>query len=102
MKWRENEYRKELFTFVQTRTTNLYKININFLLINGVTYSEDYVGTDDGTSDSKMVYEICSKLAKLRMEWKTTSVNRLMTDTPDELYAKYISIVDGLPNDATV
>ena len=29
---------------------------------------EDYVGTDYGTSDSKMIYDIYKKLTKLRME----------------------------------
>ena len=63
---------------------------------------EDYVGTDDGTSDSKMVYEICKKIAELRMEWRTSPGNKLLTYTPDELYAKYTSIVVGLPDNATV
>ena len=63
---------------------------------------EDYVGADDGTSDSKMVYEICKKMFKLRMEWRTSPRNRLMTDILDELYAKYISIVAGLPDNATL
>ena len=65
-------------------------------------FREDYVGAHDGTSDSKMVYEICKKLAKLRIEWRTSSGNRLMTDTPYELYAKYISVVADLPDNATV
>ena len=36
------------------------------------------------------------------MEWRTPPGDKLMIDTPDELYAKYISIVAGLPDDATV
>ena len=49
-----------------------------------------------------MVVEICKRLAKLRMEWRTPTGNRLMTDTPDELYAKFISTVASLPDDATI
>ena len=65
-------------------------------------YRVDYVGTDVGTSDSKMLYEICKKLAKLRMEWRTTPGNKIVADTYDDLYAMYISIVASLPDDATV
>ena len=67
-----------------------------------VIYREGYFGADDGTSDSKMVYEICKRLAKLRMEWRTISNSRLMIDAPDELYEKYIGIVPSLPDGATV
>ena len=35
------------------------------------------------------------------MEYRTKIGNRMMTDTPDELYGKIIGIVAGLPEDAT-
>ena len=62
---------------------------------------EDYVVTDDGTSDSKMIHEICQRLSKLRMEWRSEVGNHLITCTPDELYAKFIDIIVDLPEDVT-
>ena len=34
------------------------------------------------------------------MEYRTNIGNRMITDTPDELYEKFIGIVAGLPEDA--
>ena len=47
------------------------------------------------------MHEICKRIVKLRMEYKSKIGNRLITDNPDELYAKFIGIVAGLPEDAT-
>ena len=63
---------------------------------------EDYVGTYDGTSNSKMIHEIYKRLSKLRMKWMSKFVNRLMKCTPDDLYAEFIGIIAGLREDATV
>ena len=62
---------------------------------------EDYVGTDDGTLISKMVHWICKRFAKLRMEYRSKTGNRLVIDTPDELYENFIGVVAGLTDDAT-
>ena len=61
---------------------------------------EDYAGTDDGISDSKMIHEICKRLSKLRMEWRSKVGNYLMARTPDELYTEFIGIIAGLSEDA--
>ena len=63
---------------------------------------EDYIGIDDDTSDSKMVYKICKRLTKLRMEWITNIGNCLMKNPPNELYGKFIGIMAGLTDNATV
>ena len=54
---------------------------------------EDYVGGDDAGSKSKLVHEICKQLSLIKMT---------NGDTPDEMYAKYISMVAGLPDDASL
>ena len=54
---------------------------------------EDYVGGDDAGSKSKLVHEICKQIGNIKM----TNV-----ETPDEIYAKYISMVAGLPDDASL
>ena len=59
------------------------------------------MGSTDPISESKMVHEVCKKISSLRMEYRAGNGNRLLRDTPDELYGKYISIVAGLPEDAT-
>ena len=48
-----------------------------------------------------MVHEACEKVSSLCIEYRSTNGNRLTTDTQDKLYAKFISIVPGLPEDAT-
>ena len=60
-------------------------------------YREDYVGTDDGTSDSKIIHEIYKILSKLRIEWRSKVGNRLIKCTPDELYAEFVDDIAGLP-----
>ena len=62
---------------------------------------KDYVGVDDGASISKMVHEIYKKLAKVCMEYRSKTGDHLVTDTSDELYAKFTGVVAGLPKDAT-
>ena len=53
---------------------------------------EKYVDTDDDTLISKMVHEICKRLAKLCMKYRPKTGNRLVTDTPDELYMQSLLV----------
>ena len=62
---------------------------------------DDYVGGDDAGSKGKLIHEICKSLTKLKQEYNLQGVG-YKTDTPDELYSKYIGIVAGLPDDATI
>ena len=62
---------------------------------------DDYVQRDDTVSRGKLVHEICKSITKLREEYNERGSGH-KTDTPDELYAKYISIISGLPDDASV
>ena len=57
---------------------------------------DDYVGGNDAGSRGEMIHEICKSITKLRQDYSMRGVGH-KTDTPDELYAKYISIVAGLP-----
>lgn len=61
----------------------------------------DYDGVGDGSSGSKIVFERCKRISKLRMEYRSKNGNRLVANTPGELYNKSISIVASLPEDAT-
>ena len=54
---------------------------------------EDYVAGDDAGSRSKVVHEICKKLGLIKMA---------IGDTPDEIYAEYISMAAGLSEDASL
>ena len=54
---------------------------------------EDYVGGDDAGSKSKLVHEVCKKIVIIEI---------FSADTPDEIYAKYISMVAGLPDDVSL
>jgi len=54
---------------------------------------EDYVGGADTGSNNKLVHEVCKQLGLIKIS---------NTDTPDEIYAKYISMVAGLPEDASL
>ena len=49
---------------------------------------EDYVGGDDTKSKSKLLHEVCKQLSLIKFS---------NVDTPDKIYAKYISMVAGLP-----
>ena len=60
---------------------------------------QDYIGADDIASESKMIHKSCKCIGKLRMEYKAKVGNRMVIDTSDELYGKFISIVAGLPDD---
>ena len=60
----------------------------------------DHVGTEDNISESKIIHKVCKKISKLKMEYRSTN-NCWITDTPDDLYSKFIGIVAGLSNDAT-
>ena len=62
---------------------------------------DDYVGGDDAGSKGKLIHEICKSLTRLKQEYNVRGVGH-KTDTPDELYSKYIGIVAGLPDDATI
>ena len=48
-----------------------------------------------------MIREVCKNKREIKMEYKSGTNNRWTTDTPDELYAKFISIIAALPDDAT-
>jgi len=54
-------------------------------------WREDYVGWDKGESAGKLVHKICTKILSLKQE-----------STPHDLYAKYIDIISGLPEDANL
>ena len=60
------------------------------------TCRDDYVGGNDHNSMSKMIHEICKQLQNLKQSHGRGE------DTPDELYAKYLSIAAGLPDDANM
>ena len=61
----------------------------------------DYVGEVFGDSEVKMVREVCKNIGEIKMEYKSGTRNRWTTDTPDELYDNFISVVAALPDDAT-
>ena len=54
---------------------------------------EDYVGSDDAGSKSKLVHEVYKKIGIIKIS---------SADTPEEIYTKYISMVAGIPNDASL
>jgi len=62
-------------------------------------FHEDYVGGYDTSSKSKLVHEICKQLQTLKHIHGHQGKNE---DTPDEIYVKYICIVAGIPNDASL
>ena len=64
-------------------------------------FQEDCVGDEDVGSKRKLVHEICKIILDLRQDY-TVAGKRKLTETPDELYARYISIVTGIPDDATI
>ena len=62
---------------------------------------EEYVGAEDVGSKRKLMHEICKIISDLRQEY-TVAGKRKLTETLDEWYAQYISIVEGLLDDATI
>ena len=52
---------------------------------------EDYIGGDKGGSAGKLVHQIYKNILSLKQN-----------STPDDLYAKYIGIIAGLPEDANL
>ena len=62
---------------------------------------EDCVGAEDLSSKRKLVHEICKIVLSIEEEIIAPGKGKV-TDTPDKLYAQYISIVAGLPDDATM
>jgi len=64
-------------------------------------YREDYVGAEDVGSKQKLVHEICKVILDIEQEYTAPGKGKV-TETPDKLYAKYIGIVVGLPDDATM
>lgn len=63
---------------------------------------EDYVVIDDGASSPNMVQEVCKRISILVMEYRSVTSNRIVTDTPEDLYAKFFSVTAALPEEATV
>jgi len=61
---------------------------------------EDYIGGNNASSEGKLIHEICKSISSLWQEYNEREVGR-NSDTPDELYAKYISIVASLLDDAS-
>ena len=64
-------------------------------------YRDDYVSGNDAGSKGKLIHEICKSLARLKQEHTVRGMGH-KTDNPDELYSKYIGIMAGLPEDATI
>jgi len=62
---------------------------------------EDYVGVEDVDSKRKLVHEISKIILSIEQEITAPGKDKV-TDTLDKLYAQYISIVVGLPDDATM
>ena len=62
---------------------------------------EDYVGGFDVSSKRKLVHEICKIIGGMTQEFVSPRGNKGI-DTPDELYAKFLSIVSALPDDASL
>ena len=65
-------------------------------------YREDYICSNDDTSESKMIHEICKRITKLRIDYKEKNSNRLIVDTIDEIYGKFLRIFTGALEDATI
>ena len=61
----------------------------------------DYVGGSFSDSEEKMIREMCKQIGKLKMGYKSSNNIRWTTDTPGELYGKFISVVAALPDDVT-
>ena len=61
------------------------------------TCRQDYVRTISGDATTKLVHEVCKQVAAIKMGKKHSQRE---IETPDEIYAKYISLVSGLPDDA--
>jgi len=62
---------------------------------------EDYVGAEDVGSKRKLGHEICKIMLSIEQESTAPGKGKVM-DTPNKLYAQYISIVAGIPDDATM
>lgn len=62
---------------------------------------KDYGGGFDVNSKRKLVHKICKCILGITQEY-TNSRGHKRADTPDELYAKFIIIVAGLPDDASL
>lgn len=62
---------------------------------------EDYFGDFHIDSKWKLVHKICKCILIIKREYNTPRKSRML-DTPDELYAKFISVVAGLHNDASL
>ena len=58
---------------------------------------QDYVGEISGDAVTKLIHEVCKQISAVKMEKRH---GQRCIDTPDEIYAKYISILSGLPHDA--
>ena len=54
-------------------------------------YREDYICSND-----------VKRITKLRTEYKEKNSNRLIVDTTDELYGKFLRIFTGALEDATI
>ena len=62
---------------------------------------QDYVGDNNTILEGKLIHKICKLITSLRYEYNERGVGR-KSNTPDELYAKYIRIVAGLPDNASL
>lgn len=57
----------------------------------------DYVGDEDARPES-YVREVCDVIGKLRQEY--TKDGKIIIDSPDDLYQKFMQLVANLPDDA--
>ena len=62
---------------------------------------EDYVGIEDVGSKRKLVHEICKIISYLKQDYTVSGKGKL-TETPDELYARYNIIVAGFPGNNSI
>ena len=62
---------------------------------------KDYVRAHDVGPKCKLVHKICKIILSIEQESTAPGKGKVM-DTPDNVYAQYISIVAGLPDDATM
>ena len=58
---------------------------------------QDYVGEIRGNAVTKLIHEVCKQITAIKIEKQH---GQRCVDTPEEIYAKYISILSGLPHDA--
>ena len=61
----------------------------------------DYVGEEDVDSKRTLVHKVCKIISDLKQEQNIPGTGA-MRETPDELFARYIGIVAGLLDDATM